>query len=58
MAVDIYPVIDKYPVPYGRARAAYDYYGKCAKAMGLIWGGDWNDPRDYGHIELGADPSE
>ena len=51
MAVDIYPR-NKNVMEYDKAKDAYDYYGKLAKDLGLIWGGDWNDPKDYGHIEL------
>lgn len=29
----------------------WDLYGRCAKAHGLIWGGDWK-MRDKGHVEL------
>lgn len=51
MAVDIYPRNENI-IEYDKAKDAYDYYGKLAKDLGLIWGGDWNDPKDYGHIEL------
>ena len=52
-AVDIYPLNgDGQIVRYPDAKAAYDYYGKSAKKLGLIWGGEWEDLKDYGHIEL------
>ena len=50
-AVDIYPRNEDV-IEYDKAKDAYDYYGKLAKGLGLIWGGDWNVPKDYGHIEL------
>lgn len=27
-------------------------YGACAKALGLVWGGDWVRLRDYPHVEF------
>lgn len=52
MAIDIYPIRNKRVLEYDEAKEAYDYYGKSAKEAGLTWGGDWDDPKDYGHIEL------
>lgn len=27
-------------------------YGECAKAVGLVWGGDWTSIKDRPHVEL------
>jgi hypothetical protein len=29
--------------------------GKIAKEEGLVWGGDWTDPYDPGHVQLGVE---
>lgn len=34
------------------AMAGYEHYGQVAKALGLVWGGDWRSLRDLGHVEL------
>ncbi len=34
------------------AMAGYEHYGEVAKSLGLVWGGDWRNLRDLGHIEL------
>ncbi len=30
----------------------YGHYGEVAKSLGLVWGGDWRNLRDLGHVEL------
>jgi peptidoglycan L-alanyl-D-glutamate endopeptidase CwlK len=34
------------------AMAGYSHYGEIAKSVGLVWGGDWRNLRDLGHVEL------
>jgi peptidoglycan LD-endopeptidase CwlK len=34
------------------AATAYQHYGRVAKSLGLVWGGDWQRLRDLGHVEL------
>jgi peptidoglycan L-alanyl-D-glutamate endopeptidase CwlK len=36
------------------AMDAYARYGEAARAVGLVWGGDWHGLRDLGHVELHA----
>lgn len=34
------------------AMAGYERYGQVARSLGLVWGGDWRNLRDLGHVEL------
>jgi len=33
--------------------ALYNVLGRIAKEEGLVWGGDWKDPYDPGHVQFG-----
>lgn len=37
---------------YGKWIQAWAAYGACAKALGLVWGGDWTSLKDKPHVEL------
>lgn len=40
-------------------RSPWSAYGACAKAVGLVWGGDWKSLPDRPHVELpGLPPSK
>lgn len=39
------------PDPFGEAQP-WAAYGACARAVGLVWGGDWTTFRDRPHVEL------
>lgn len=40
--------------PSWDAKLPWSTLGRIAKAEGLTWGGDWKDPFDPGHIQLGG----
>lgn len=39
------------PDPFGEKKP-WSTYGSCAKAVGLVWGGDWVSIVDRPHVEL------
>jgi peptidoglycan L-alanyl-D-glutamate endopeptidase CwlK len=42
--------------PWGE-RMPWAAYGECAKALGLVWGGDWVAFKDRPHVELPGLPN-
>ena len=58
-AFDAVPLINgKAMWNYMKARSEWDAYGECIRQVGMVWGGDWINFRDYPHAQnrAGSNP--